>query len=114
MDGMNWNEIDALAAKLMKNRKEHRERERGFIYYHGKRVGNSAVELRKLIIPDDASHDDALRLSGMFHDVGKGLSPHAQYGSVIFPEAIKDFVSDEALIHQCADMIAHHSSSGSI
>jgi len=104
----NWTAIDELAATLMKNRKAHKERERGFVYYHGKRVANSAVELRKLVFPDDASHDDALRLAGMFHDVGKGLSPHAQYGSVIFPEAVKELVDNKELIHQCADMIAHH------
>lgn len=105
---MKWVELDEVAAKLMKTRKAHKERERGFVYYHGKRVANSALELRKLLFPDDASGDDALRLAGMFHDVGKGLSPHAQYGSVIFPEAVKGLVEDDALIRQAAQMIAHH------
>lgn len=108
MDGMDWAAIDERAAKLMKTRKAHRERERGFVYYHGKRVANSALELRRLILPEDPSGDTALRLAGMFHDVGKGLSPHAQYGAVILPEAVKDLVDDEELIRQAAQMIAHH------
>lgn len=105
---MDWLELDALAAKLMKNRKVHRERERGFVYYHGKRVANSALELRKLILPDDPSGDDALRLAGMFHDVGKGMSPHERYGAVVFVEAMKGIIPNEDFVRRCADMIAVH------
>lgn len=107
-ESMNWAAIDELAAKLMINRKAHRERERGFVYYHGKRVGNSAMELRRLLFPDHPELDDALRLAGMFHDVGKGLSPHGRYGSVIFTEALHDIVDDKDLIAFCSDMILHH------
>lgn len=108
MGDMDWIAIDELAAKLMKNRKAHKERERGFVYYHGKRVGSSAIELRKLVLPQDGSGDDMLRLAGMFHDVGKGLSPHARFGAPIFIEAMKGYVDDEALVLKCAEIISHH------
>lgn len=104
---MNWDTLDALAAKLMKNRAPHRERERGFVYYHGKRVGNSAIELRKLVLPDDPSGDDAVRLAGMFHDVGKGISPHERFGAAIFREAVKDILEPE-FVERVAAMIAVH------
>jgi len=105
---MNWAAIDEQAAKLMKTRKAHKERERGFVYYHGKRVANSAMELRRLIFPDHPEWDELLRLAGMFHDVGKGLSPHAKFGAVIFPEAIEGLVEDADLIRHAAEMISHH------
>lgn len=104
---MDWAQLDGVAVKLMKNRKEHRERERGFIYYHGRRVARSALELRRLVLPDDDSGDDALRLAGIFHDVGKGLSPHAAYGAAILPTAVQGLVPAE-LAQRAAEMIAHH------
>lgn len=105
---MDWKPIEATAHKLMSNRREHRERERGFIYWHGQRVANGAVELRKMLFPDDASMDDALRLAGMFHDVGKGISPHNRYGAVVFRQAVSG-LAPEALIDKAAGMIAAHS-----
>lgn len=104
---MDFEKLDLLAQKLMLRRREHRERERGFIYYHGKRVGNGAIELRKLLFPEDTSMDDALLLAGMFHDVGKGMTPHAKYGAAIFREAVQDIVEPD-MIDRCAAMIAHH------
>ncbi len=104
---MDWMAIDEQAAKLMKNRKAHRERERGFVYYHGKRVANLAIELRKVILPDDDSGDDVLRLAGMFHDLGKGLSPHALYGSVLLPTAVEGLVPED-IAKRASEMIALH------
>lgn len=104
---MNWVELDELAAKLMKRRKEHKERERGFIYYHGKRVANSAIELRKVVLPGDESSDDALRIAGMFHDIGKGMTPHAKYGAALLPAALDGMVPQD-IIQRAAEMISHH------
>ena len=70
---MDFEQLDELARKLMKKRKSHVEREIGSIYYHGRRVSRLVLELRRLIVPDDDSMDDVLRLAGLFHDVGKGI-----------------------------------------
>lgn len=104
---MDWKPIEEAAQKLMINRREHRERERGFIYYHGQRVGKCAVELRKKLFPDEKQMDDVLRLAGMFHDIGKGISPHNQFGAVIFRQAVSG-LAPEPMIDKCAGIIAAH------
>lgn len=38
---MDFQRLDEIAAKLMKKRKSHVEREIGAVYFHGKRVGTS-------------------------------------------------------------------------
>lgn len=106
---MDWDAIQKKAEVLMRTRKEHRERERGFIYYHGQRVANGAIALRKLVVPEDDSMDDLLRIAGWFHDIGKGLPPHAHYGASLLPAVLDGLVPSDMLA-QAADMILHHPS----
>ena len=51
---MNFDELDKLAFKYMGKKKSHKEREIGAAYYHGKRVANGVIELRKKLFDDDS------------------------------------------------------------
>ncbi|TCZ79287.1 hypothetical protein E0485_05310 [Paenibacillus albiflavus] len=73
---MNIQTINEIALKTMSKRKSHLRRERGFIYYHGERVGKIALKLRENLFPDQASMDDIIYVGSLFHDVTKGIEPH--------------------------------------
>lgn len=103
--------IQELAFKHLANRKAHNEREKGFIYYHGQRVANIAIELRKLILPDNQEHDQELLVAAYFHDIAKGIEPHSQYGAILVAEILKDhcntqelsFITELVRYHQIRD-----------
>jgi uncharacterized protein len=96
-----------LAFKHMGNRKAHREREKGFIYYHGQRVANIALTLRKLILPEDDSRDDLLAAAAYFHDIAKGIEPHGQYGAVLAVDLLKEYCTQDEL-SEITEMIRCH------
>jgi len=99
--------IRALAHKHLADRRAHKEREVGFIYYHGQRVAKIAVQLRKLLIPDDDSRDQELTVAGYFHDIAKGIEPHSVYGAVLIREILADYCAPEQL-EFIAELIRHH------
>lgn len=98
--------LGGIAAKQMKNRKAHLNREKGFIYYHGQRGSKSVITLRKLVT-EDASHDDALRIAGMFHDIGKGIEPHNETGAVLARHLLADALP-QALLEEVVHLIWAH------
>ncbi len=104
---MNLDEIKALAYKHLAGRKAHKERETGFIYYHGQRVAKIAVQLRQLLLPDDHSHDQELTVAGYFHDIAKGIEPHSVYGAVLVREILADHCTREQ-IERIAELIHYH------
>ena len=71
------------AWESMGTRHSHPDREPGYAYYHGQRVAKIALQLRELILPGQDSNDEAILLGGWFHDVGKGIEPHWEYGAMI-------------------------------
>lgn len=106
---MNLNKIKEIASHLMKNRKAHLKREIGGILYHGERTARIALKLRELLLPNDSSHDDILKVAAWFHDCGKGIEPHAKYGATITREALKGHVTNGDLEKIC-NLISHHTS----
>lgn len=106
---MDINELQELAQKMMKNRKAHIGREKGFIYYHGLRVSKIAIKLREIILPEDSSYDEILVVASLFHDVAKGIEPHGTYGSVLVKELLKDYCTEQE-ISEIAELIYYHSS----
>ena len=91
---MDFDRLNAVAQKLMMRRKAHPEREIGSIYEHGQRVARLAVALRREVCPEDDSMDDILRLAGIFHDIGKGIEPHAAFGPPIMQQAVQGLVTE--------------------
>jgi uncharacterized protein len=104
---MDLENIAQIAAVLLKNRKSHRKMEYGRIYYHGQRVAKLAVYLRERLLPDDAAADDILTVAGWFHDIAKGIEPHAYYGDVLTRAALEKHVPPDALDEICM-LIRHH------
>lgn len=103
---MNFDQLDKLAFKYMGKRKSHKEREIGAAYYHGKRVANGVIALRKRLFAAD-SMDDILRCAGMFHDIGKGIEPHNHTGAVLVRDLLKDEMSESELEQVCRLIEVH-------
>jgi hypothetical protein len=103
---IDWQALDALAQKQMAHRKAHPMRETGFIYRHGRRVAASVCHLRARVT-DDASHDDALRIAGLFHDIGKGIEPHARSGALLARDLLAEYLP-KALLDEVVALIANH------
>lgn len=91
---MDYEALDHLAARLMAKRKPHAQRERGSIYFHGQRVSGGVIQLRKLVTSDN-SHDPYLRVAGLFHDVGKGMEPHAHIGAVLMKDLLRPYMAPD-------------------
>ena len=104
---MDFERLEALAYQAMGKRKSHLEREIGHVYYHGKRVSNSVFLLRKQIFPEDASHDEILRCAGLFHDVGKGIEPHAKTGASLVRQLLAQELTALELDEVCALIAVH-------
>ncbi len=104
---MDFDKLDQLAFKYMGKRKSHKEQEMGAAYYHGKRVANGVIALRKRLFQDD-SMDDILRCAGIFHDIGKGIEPHTHTGAVLAWDLLKNEISENELEHVCRLIEAHN------
>lgn len=104
---MDFERLEALAQKYMGRRKSHIEREIGHAYFHGKRVANGVLELRRKIFPEDASHDDTLRCAGLFHDIGKGIEPHGRTGAALVRELLREEMTADECNAVC-ELIAVH------
>lgn len=104
---MDFERLDLLAQQLMKERKAHLRREKGSVYYHGQRVRVGVMALRRRILPEDSSRDGVLQAAAMFHDLGKGIEPHAHYGAALARVALPGLVTPEELEQVCALIAAH-------
>ncbi|MDF2985115.1 MAG: hypothetical protein K0R50_625 [Eubacterium sp.] len=104
---MNMEAIRELACKHLADRKAHREREKGFIFYHGERVGKIAVALREILLPGNSAKDEIMKAAAHFHDVAKGIEPHGEYGAVLVKEILKDHCSSHE-IDEIAELIFYH------
>lgn len=105
---MDFDRLTNLAFALMGRRKSHHERETGYIYDHGQRVANLALNLRRRLFPDDTSFDDVLRCAAMFHDLGKGVGEHGHTGAVLARDALKDLITPEELDAVCELIHTHN------
>lgn len=104
---MDFKRLEAQAEQAMGHRKSHVEREIGHVYFHGKRVANSVLLLRERVFPNDASHDDVLRCAGLFHDLGKGINPHARTGAILARELLQGAMTAEELDEVCQLISIH-------
>ena len=95
------------AFRLMADRKAHLEREKGGIYFHGDRVAKTVIHLRNVVLPNDDSKDELLTIAAWFHDIAKGIEPHASYGAVLTKEALQVLVPPLMLEAIC-ELIATH------
>lgn len=104
---MDQKRLDALAERYMGHRKSHIEREIGHVYFHGRRVANSVLLLRKRLFPEDASQDEILFCAGLFHDIGKGIEPHDRTGALLVRELLREELTASELEAVCGLIAAH-------
>lgn len=93
-------DLDAIrekALEMMGKRRSHPNREPGYIYFHGQRVGSIALQLRKLIFPGKQEHDQVILVGSWFHDLAKGLEPHWEYGTLLASRILHSFCPSEQL-----------------
>ena len=90
--------IEQIAVKLLKKMDVQEGREKGYIYYHGRRTADLAVKIYSDVkMDDDEGNSTLLYIAGLFHDVGKGKAHHALAGSKMLPKLIGSELSKEHL-----------------
>jgi uncharacterized protein len=99
--------IKKVAFELMEDKNSHSWKERGNKYYHGERVASLALKLRKLIFPEDDSHDDILTVAAWFHDIMNGNEQHAVLGAERTREVLADYCSKDELEAICEIISVH-------
>ncbi|MBQ2755039.1 MAG: HD domain-containing protein [Oscillospiraceae bacterium] len=107
---MDIEKIKAIAAGLLMDKKSHPWKERGNKYHHGERVGKMSVAIRKLMLPDDDSHDDIMLAAALFHDMANGDVKRAEHGKVGAErtrELIKDLCTEAELNDICHIIEVH-------
>lgn len=108
---MDIEKVHEKAKTLMLKSRIRVSRESGYSYYHGTRVANLAITLRKHLFSNLSEYDDIIKAAGYFHDIAKGLNPHNQYGAVLAKEALKDMCTEEELNLVC-EIIVNHCNKG--
>lgn len=104
---MNLELIRGLAFRSMGQRYSHPDREPGYAYYHGQRVGKIALQLRKLIFPGQEQDDEVILIGGWFHDAGKGIEPHWEYGALITEQILRSH-SEPSELAKIVEIVGGH------
>ncbi len=104
---MNLGLIKEEAWQSMGKRYSHPDREPGYAYYHGQRVAKIALKIRELVLPDQNNDDDVIIVGSWFHDVGKGIEPHWEYGALICREILQDHCP-AAKLEQIVEIVGGH------
>jgi len=102
---MDIEKIEQVACDSMAGRKELREREPGWLYYHGRRTAKIAMWLCEEL---DLNVDrDAVYAGALFHDIGKGSESHNEIGVAITRELLNDLCTSGELDIIC-DIVRNH------
>ena len=99
--------IKKQAFELLGNKNSHHWKEKGNKYYHGERVAELVLKLRRLVLPEDDSHDEILTVAAWYHDIMNGHDDHAMKGAKKAREVLAKYCSIEELNSIC-DIIAVH------
>ena len=99
--------IKQLAFDHLGNKNSHRWKEKGNKFYHGERVATLVLQLRKLILPEDNSHDDILTVTAWFHDILNGNEDHAVQGAIKTREVLQGYCTEEELNTICEIIKVH-------
>jgi HD superfamily phosphodiesterase len=108
---MRRGEADALAARLLAGRRTHPERETGYAYHHGRRVGALAEALHGAA-GGEGGERELVWLAGLFHDVGKGGADHAAAGAERVLRELVALVPDEDDRQRVAQWVGLHNRRG--
>lgn len=104
---MDLEKIKELAWETMGHRQANPQREPGYIFYHGQRVGKIALQLRELVFPFQDQDDGVILVGSWFHDVGKGIEPHWEYGALVVERILEEHCSSKQL-EQIVEIVGNH------
>ncbi len=99
--------LQEIAYKKMGKVRAHLEREPGHIYYHGLRVAKLSINLRKLIFPVEFDFDDVIYAGALFHDIGKGIEPHAETGYAVVKHILQEYCESNELSN-VSEIVRYH------
>jgi len=99
--------MSRMAEELLKNRRSHPYKEIGNKYYHGIRTAKLALTLRKIILPDDSSHDEILTAAAWFHDCANGSDNHCNEGAEWCRNNLKGLCTEGELDEICHIIRVH-------
>lgn len=104
---MELESIKQIAAENMENRSSHSWKEPGNKFFHGERVAKLTLMLRKIVLPEDNTHDDILTVAAWFHDVRNGEEEHCEKGAQTTQELLNGICNSKELKEIC-EIIALH------
>jgi len=99
--------IKETAFEIMGNKSSHEFKEKGNKFYHGERVAALAMKLRKLVLPDDDSHDEIMTVAAWFHDIMNGNDDHERKGAIKTRGVLSPYCTNEELNEICGMISVH-------
>jgi hypothetical protein len=105
---LNIEAIREHAYNLLRDKPDPYHRGMGAAYSHGYTTGRIAVNLRKIVVPDDDSMDAILFAAGLFHDSCKEKEPHNKAGAEVAEKELKAFCTQEELETICRLIRMHN------
>jgi len=108
---MNLEIIAKLAADEMAGKRSREWRDVGDKYYHGQRVAQLALRLRKLVFPQMTDKDDILTVAAWFHDIYNShelyWKTHAESGAIRTRELLEPHCNADELDEICGIIAVH-------
>ena len=104
---MNLKFIKQIVHTEMSGKRSAPYKEIGDKYTHGERTAVLALRLRRLLLPNDSSHDNILTVAAWFHDIRNGTANHCILGAEYTRELLAGHVTTDELEHIC-NIIAVH------
>ena len=98
--------MNQIAYENMAHQRPDRNREPGFIFYHGRRTAHIALKLADQIEAD--VNRKILYIGALFHDIGKGFEPHNEVGALIVRDLLSGICELEELDRICKIVLEHN------
>ena len=98
--------LEKILLRYVGRRRSHPHREAGAAARHGIRLARGVIELRQLIA-QDASHDEALMVAALFHDIRAGEEPHGEIGARTAAELLRGRVEKPVLLEALSIIRLH-------
>ncbi len=88
--------IEHTIVKSLRNSDSQQFREKGYVFFHGKRVAELAMKIYAEVKTGVEKIElDRIYIAGLMHDIGKGKKHHALVGAKMVPKVIGAELSAE-------------------
>lgn len=104
---MDLSAIYDKAFRLFGTKSSHPWKEKGNKFHHGQRTANLALTIRKLVLPEDGSHDGIIKVAAWFHDIENGTENHEKAGAERTGEILRGCCSADEIEGIC-EIIEYH------